>query len=125
MSADVVSSNLVARLRQEHERAFDWREYVAQAKLPKEDTLWSEAADEIERLSAALELEKRLAAERGALQDRLRAALRRAGVEAMGCSPAASTEFKTEALNSVIAICAAAEQGHDVRRAHETSGVMT
>lgn len=79
---------------------------------------------EIERLTAqvndAMQGEADATEAYRAQIERLRAALRRAGVEAMGCSPAASSEFKTEALNSVIAICAAADQGYDVRGEVET-----
>jgi len=70
-----------------------------------------------ERLSEELVTVKQVAAEDfaeqdariGKLQDeieRLRAALRTAQAEALGCSAAASSEFKTEALHSIIAICA-------------------
>jgi hypothetical protein len=93
MSTEVRPSNPVVQLlREAHEN-----NYGTVAGQP----FLLEAATEIEAL-------ERLDDSQHKEIERLRAALEAAQVEALGCSAAASSEFKTEALHSVIAICARA-----------------
>ena len=82
--------------------------------LAERDKVARDRLIEIERLQRMNERDRELYFDSARDNQRLRAAVRRAGNEALGCSPAATSEFKQEALNSIAAICAAADQGLSV-----------